>query len=277
MNKILKLTAIMLFCTIFCAQAQNSDNITLVKDPEAVVDSIVRNYTDWETVELNGKLRMDKLPLTPSIRMFMRKGEEISISVRASILGEVGRIRIWGDSILAVNKMKRVFALESLDRIQSFYPSVIPELQSLLLGRVVVFGYGELAQTNQHQLDIYDLLPAETENLEIINPADSLWSIENSIEVGSIGDVDYRYDLFKDGRITEFIVGLYDHDISLGMDFGYSGNKTSMAIKLQDGDKVKFDAAMEFDKPNWECSPIAPLKLNSKYRQVAISQFLKSF
>ena len=261
----------------FTASSQNVDSIQSVKNPVAVVDTIIGNYNAWETVELNGKLRMDKLPLSPSVRMFMRNGEEISISVRASFLGEVGRIRIWGDSILAVNKMKRVYALESLEKIKSFYPSVISEVQSLLLGRVVVFGYGELAQTNRQIVDIYELISETEKNKSVMELADTMWSIENSIDVGGIGDIDYRYDLFKDGRINEFIVGLYDHDISLGMDFRYSGNKTAMQIKLQDGEKEKFNATMEFDKPVWNASPMAPLKLNSKYNRVAISQFLKSF
>lgn len=96
------------------------------------LNAILPNYIDWQTAAMSGKLRMKKLPVSPSVGIFMRRNETISISVGASLLGEVGRIDIEGDTLLAVNKMKRVYCKESLAGIKYDYPDIIGDIQSLL-------------------------------------------------------------------------------------------------------------------------------------------------
>lgn len=130
-----------------------SQSVILDSVRSAALATILPAYTDWQTAEISGKLRMNKLPISPTIKIYMKKGEEISISVRASLLGEVGRIEIAGDSVIAVNKMKRVYCAESISGIKYDYPDLIADIQSLLLARAVVLRAGELSPLNADFLD----------------------------------------------------------------------------------------------------------------------------
>lgn len=94
---------------------------------------------EWQTANLNGKIRTRSLPVTPSMRLFMENGRSIDISIRASIFGEVGRIVINSDSVLAVNKMKHVYCSEAISPVTYYYPDLIEDIQQFLLGNEVRF------------------------------------------------------------------------------------------------------------------------------------------
>lgn len=236
----------------------------------AALEAILPNYTNWETAELSGKLRMKKLPVSPTLKIFMKKGEEISISVRASLLGEVGRIEVIGDSVTAVNKMKRVYCSESISGIRYDYPDIIGDIQSLLLARIVALKAGELKAANS---DFFDFEEITEEN------SDSKWSLSFPRGHSEEDEFFYSYKVNSLGLINQLLLAAStsDHELSLSLDYAYPGKGFDLYIVFNQDLKQKFDATVEFGETQWGAKSPAPLNLNSKYTRVGIKQFLKSF
>ena len=234
----------------------------------AALATILPAYTDWQTAEISGKLRMNKLPISPTIKIYMKKGEEISISVRASLLGEVGRIEIAGDSVIAVNKMKRVYCTESISGIKYDYPDLIADIQSLLLARAVVLRAGELSPLNA---DFLDFTP-----LSSISPSWLLSYPKGRTEDDEFG---YEYRINAQGQTERLLIDLStgDHDFSLALDYTYPSSGFDMNISFSSDGSKKFNALVDFDNVKWEAKAPAPLNLGSRYTRLGIKQFIKSF
>ena len=101
----------------------------LQKAPEResakVVEKMAERFSSWNTVMLSAQLQMDGLPLSPSLKIFMEKGKSMSMSVRAPFIGEAGRLEFANDTVVAVNKMKNVYAVatDGWHRIYAVRPS----------------------------------------------------------------------------------------------------------------------------------------------------------
>ncbi len=245
-----------------------SQSVILDSVRSAALATILPAYTDWQTAEISGKLRMNKLPISPTIKIYMKKGEEISISVRASLLGEVGRIEIAGDSVIAVNKMKRVYCAESISGIKYDYPDLIADIQSLLLARAVVLRAGELSPLNA---DFLDFTP-----LSAISPSWLLSYPKGRTEDDELG---YEYRINAQGQTERLLVDLStgDHDFSLALDYTYPSSGFDMNISFSSDGSKKFNALVDFDNVKWEAKAPAPLNLGSRYTRLGIKQFIKSF
>lgn len=72
---------------------------------------------EWETATLKGKLKMQGLPLSPNVKIFLKKDSLVSISLTAPLLGEVGRLDLTPDSVLVVNKMSKTYWALSEDQL----------------------------------------------------------------------------------------------------------------------------------------------------------------
>lgn len=227
--------------------------------------TILPTYTDWQTAELNGKIRMKGLPLSPSLKIYMTKKTAVTISVRAPILGEVGRIEIDGDSVLAINKMKNVYCRESIAGIKYEYPDAIADLQSLLLGRVVVVRSGELSVTNSDYMDF-----TETEQN---------WSLTYPKGRSEYDEFGYEYKVNREGRIDSFIVSMStaDRDLAAQIDYSYPGNNMNLDISATQDSEKKFSTEIDFDQPRYGVTMPSPAQLNSRAKRVGIKEFIKSF
>ncbi|MDE7115002.1 MAG: DUF4292 domain-containing protein [Muribaculaceae bacterium] len=236
------------------------------------LNAILPAYNDWQTAALSGKLRMKKLPVSPAVRIFMRRNEAITISVRASLLGEVGRIDIEGATVLAVNKMKRVYCKESLAGIKYDYPDIIGDIQSLLLGRAVALQAGELSEANADFFD-FRSLPADSIHSE------AAWSLTFPRGRSEEDEFGYEYRINSLGQTENLTLELStaDHEIALSLDYTYPGKGFDLDISFtRDFDK-KFEASVEFNDIDWEANAPSPVSLNSRYTRVGIKQFISSF
>lgn len=242
--------------------------------------AILPNYNEWETAEISGKLRMKSLPLSPTVKISMKKSEEISISVRASFLGEVGRIEISGDSVIAVNKMKHVYCAESISGIKYDYPDIISDIQSILLGRAVVLRAGELSESTAELLDFARIIE-NTDSLQNYaeNGADMAWSLTFPKGRTESDEFGYTYRINDAGLVENLLVELSsaDHELALDLAYYYSGKGYDLNITFNQDYKQKFDATIEFWETKWETSMPDPINLNSRYNRVGIKQFLRSF
>lgn len=236
------------------------------------LDSILPHYSDWGTAELTGRLRIDKLPVAPTVKIFMRKGTEIDISVRAPFVGEAGRIVIAGDSVMAVNRLKHVYCVESIAGIEYEYPGLIADIQSLLLGRVVVFRAGQLSARNADFLD-FSVTAADS---AAVSPSGT-WDLVFPKGRTDEDEFGYTYRVDTSGRIAMLRAELLTHDIALQLDYEYTRKNTALSISFFRDYELKGEAAMEFGLPRWGAEPPAPVTLSDRYTQVGIRNFIKSF
>lgn len=239
------------------------------------LDAILSHYNDWETIDMSGKLRTSGLPVSLSLKLYMEKGSEIILSVRAPLIGEAGRIEINGDSITAVNKMKRVFCKESLSGILSSYPGFISDLQSLLLGRIIVVGAGELSFMNAEMMEISSLESGEGWQLiqpgigEMVSglsfafatdPAGRLAGISFAVTITSEED---------DGPVSKVL--------NYGLDYSYPSSGMDIVIYKGAAEMVKEVATLDFNSIKWGGTRPSSLKIDDRYRQVGIKDFFRSF
>lgn len=126
-----------------------------IEGTQAVIDSITADYYDWDTVSLSGKLSADFLPISPSLKIYMEKDRLIIMSVSAPLMGEVARIEIDENEVLAVYKMKNKYSSMGLEQISAICPGGLSSLQDLILGRITLMGGGQLKREDAASLEIY--------------------------------------------------------------------------------------------------------------------------
>lgn len=230
---------------------------------KTVVEAITEPWSDWQTLSISGKLKMAGLPLSPSVKIYMEKDSSVRISLRAPLMGEVGRAEINGDTLLIVNKMKKTFVKEPLDSVMSHYPIGLGDVQSLLLGRVVIAGGGTLTADRAEMVEMfaeadgeYSLIPGEMMELEEFN---------------------YGYLIDAEMQPTALLVIPAEKpEINVNVTYDYSPNGYDIFVSYQSPEKI-YSGTLLLDYPTEGGSPIEPIRINNKFTQLDFGQFVKSF
>lgn len=230
------------------------------KERKKVVEAVSGQYEKWETVELSGKLKMDILPLSPTVKIFMQRDSVIRLSLRAPFLGEVGRAEICNDSVLVVNKMKKTYVKESLRSVLAAYPGTISDIQDILLGRIVIPGCGLLSNKSWKDVDVF-----EEEGGFSLYPSD-----QNRIE-----GVDYGY-LIDSAFRTKALAILPKENVIAGVAYEFPEEGEVLTFTYQT-DKRNITADLQIDREQWGAKGFDPIKINSRYRKLSFRDFLKSF
>lgn len=231
------------------------------KEKREVLNQVKQTDTDWQTVSISGKLKMKGLPVSPSVKIYMEKNCKIYISLTAFLVGEVGRCEINGDSILLVNKMKKVYVKESLAEALKYYPGTLKDLQYLILGRVVWPGQPEVVPQNIDMIEVY-----RGEEISIVPGEDLL-----------IDGFSYGYTLYPNGKPKLLLVvpDMYpDSNVMVNYDFMNNGYDIQMSYISP---SRSYTATLELEKPKFGASSMAPIKLNDKFRKVSVENFFKLF
>ncbi len=83
----------------------NASRLMTAEEIAVATDSIIANYdADWTDLSMQGKLTFDGLPMSASVKIYMKRGESIILSARAPFIGEVARVEATPDSIVFINK-----------------------------------------------------------------------------------------------------------------------------------------------------------------------------
>lgn len=228
------------------------------KAKKSVVDSLEQAVIEWEMVGLSGKVRNDRLPVRPTLKIYMVRGKELLLSLRAPFLGgELGRIEIEGDDVLIVNKHNRTYVRGSLSGLSQEYPGLLQDLQNLLLGQTVVFGYGVPSGKIADDID----LTVTDEGALLLRPA------------RQVAIADYGYVISDDYLPALLMVNVgEDNGAEIAYSFSDSG-RYMMEILYQDSRK-SFSADIEFEAPDYSPRSIDKLKLDDKYREVTVKEFI---
>lgn len=236
-------------------------------DKTDILNAVAPKYTIWSSAELTGKLRLQGLPIAPTVKIYMHHGDEILLSLRAPFVGEVGRIEVKGDTVTAINKLKRVYCKESIASFRYDYPSLIADAQSLLLGRVVVVNEGELAKSNIESMHITRITPdTDLRRWNLAFPKPNYNS-----------DYKYTYLLNSQGDVEKVDVQLDSRDMALTMDADIKPFGRNLDITFFKGGKQKLKGVLELDGVQWDAIPPSPFNISSSYSRVSLQQFLKSF
>lgn len=228
---------------------------------DAVIDSIVSGYSDWGTVELNGKIRMEGLPISPSVRIYMKKGSDLMISGRAPFIGEAFRIDITGDSILMVNKLNKTYCSESAAGLRKLYPDAAGDLQSLLLGRIVIPGEGQLSRRNASKVNVAP-------------DGEGSWMIEPDLSSLPV-DAVMGYFVSPEGELQALAAALNENNM-VAVGYQWRDNYVStMEFSIERKGKTR-SVTLSLDAPKWGAKPMQEMKINSRFRRVGIKDFVRS-
>lgn len=257
MKKILSLVVWMLAIAAFGSVAAN-DKSKIIAAPDPVIQDIIRSYQPWTSVEFSGKAHSDKLPLSPTVKMYMVRDSLIQISLRAPLIGEVGRLDLTCDRLTIVNKMSRTYCQEPAAKLIDLYPSILSDVQSLFLARVVVLGSGELSNDNSVMVDTED-------------DGNGDWMVIPNVSEGVI-PFNYGY-LVSPASRTKAFLGTIPNQGSVEIIYSYPGRGMTMDVSVNAKGK-KTDVELELNSVKWGGSAMAPIKLTN-YRQVSVKEFLK--
>lgn len=252
-----------LFLLLCFPAASNAQQPAGKTEKNELLGKIMANDFDWSAVSISGKFKMKGLPLSPSVKIYMENEKLVYISLRAPLVGEVGRAEITRDSILVVNKMKKVYFKESLEEAMKYYPGTVGDIQQLILGRLMIPG------------GLQKELTARDEYLEVYAQEDEYAVVPG--EDFQIEGFSYGYLVDPQGFLKLLLVvpdNLEDTNVTLEYEFYKKGYDIYMSYVSPE---AFYNATMELDQPVFGANEMTPIKLNSKFRKVSISAFLQYF
>lgn len=127
------------------------------KKETSAVKTISSGYKPWRAAGWSARVRSDILPVSVTMKTYMLRDSLTLISLRAPLMGEVGRIEIDSQTILIVNKMKKRYARIELSSYGELPRTVHSNIQDILIGRVAIIGEGTLSASNCDDADIYSM------------------------------------------------------------------------------------------------------------------------
>lgn len=265
MKKILTILALitMLATPIAAVVADTTDSPVMLKETDALsaAKTITSGYTDWHQVTLAGKLHIDRLPISPSIKMYMERASLIVISMRVPLLGEVGTLEITPEHALMVNKMKRTYCDLSLSEFMSDLPVTLSDLQDIFLARIFLPQAGTLSMTNYTQADFYS------------DPGGG-WLIlprHQPVEY----DVSCGYSALTDGRTSNIFVSTLDGADQAVAAYDYDGKKTDVSLTLRYKNK-DHTFGLTIHETDWKGKALKGATPDAQYRSQTLREFLKS-
>ena len=244
-------------------------------EDEVVTDSVTGEIElpinePWEVVTLSGKLKMKGLPLSPNVKIFMKRDSLISMSLRAPFVGEAGNLEVTPDSVLLINKMNKTYIKESIGNqglgIGNQGLGIgsrglgIRDLQDLLLARFFIPGF--------------DLELEELDDLiEIIDDEGQLNVVPKS--KAEIEGVKYGFVIDNEFNPVMLVVlpqAKPDSEIDVIYDYKFKGY--DIQCTYIDGNR-QFGLTLELNNPEWKGEMPKQVTLN-KYRKVNFEEFMRS-
>ena len=229
--------------------------------PSETLNKDFPDYKEWDWVTIQGKLKMKGLPLSPSLKISMKKDSLIDISIRAPFIGEAGRITLTPDSITALNKMNKTYVNENISDILFLYPGGIGNIQDILLDRFFLPGI------NLKEVDFDEVVDVIFENGQYNVTPKGVAELET-----------IKYGYIVDNRFTPLSLVILplmkpDHEVYII----YENKLGGYDIRLIYREGLKeIEATFEMKLPEWDNEVPAPIKIDKKYRKMNISEFLTS-
>lgn len=260
MNRILTIMTIMAAMAFhwLSASAQSLPEEITGSRRSAVVKELAEGYADWKSVQLDGKITSLNFFIKPSVKVFMKRGESLMMSVRVPLKGEVARLEADTDSVLVVNKLKNIYVHESLEQVSRIADVTIADLQDVFLGRAFIAGKGTIAKKDVRKVELY-----EDEDGYLVVPSGQP---DDSI-------VRYGFNVMADGRVKLLMLSSPFDDFVGNIGYTYHGGGYEMELLVERKAK-NFSFAVDFDAPQWGAKGFRPIETGRGLRQVSLREFI---
>lgn len=237
------------------------ENVTLLstKNADKIATQVAASYKPWTRLSMDGDLKLDKVPLPTSVKVYMERGKLVIVSLRVMFMGEMGRVEITPDSILMVNKGKKVYVKEGIRRYLDKFGGDISNLQDLLLGRVFIMNAGTLTAQTAPLVDVS-------------SGASDTWIVTPKNQDAR---AHYGFTLYPDGQMLMAAAFTTDEKYFASAEYDWTGGSQTMELKLKLGAKG-YGFGLDFDSPNLNPKPIEQLKINSKWTKTDFKNWMKS-
>ena len=244
------------------SDADMVSKLMTLEEIAVATDTIIANYdSDWNDLSMQGKLSFDGLPMSVSVKLYMKRGESIILSARAPIFGEVARVEVCQDSIAFINKHSRTYNVQSLTGLNVDAKAYLCDLQDILLGQVAFPGNGrltpELAVRSQ-----WIALPAEE---SLIYPSSDLQV--DGTEYGFVMDSTCW-------QLQSFVLMLKQTGVVVETKYLYGDKGWTLGIDIS-LPKKKLGGEAQLSYPDYNPTPLEFTYLGSKYRKVDFKTLMK--
>lgn len=236
--------------------------VMTVEEVAVATDSIIAAYdADWTDLSMQGKLSFDGLPMSVSVKIYMKRGESVILSARAPFLGEVARVEVDQDSITLINKHTRCYNVQSFAGLDVDPTVYLTDLQDILLGQVAFPGHGRLTTDNALLSQWIDL-PSDQ---SLIYPSSPLQTA--GTEYGFVMDSTCW-------QLISFVLMLQNTGIVLETKYSYGDNGWTLGLDVS-LPKKKMGGELQLSYPDYNAAPLDFTALGSKYRKVDFKQLMK--
>lgn len=231
----------------------------VVSDP-LFVSLMMPDYIPWHKATIQGKLKMQGLPLSPSVKIFMVKDSLIDISLRAPFVGEAGRVQLTADSVIAVNKIGKTYIKERITDFLRYYPGGIKDVQDLLMARFFLPGFNVEEADLEKLVDIY----IEDERFTVVPKGEA--KIEG-VRYGFVVD-----NIFRPYAVIVMPEGRDDVEIDATYNYTLSGY--DLQLLYQEGSRA-MELTLDLKNPEYGGDMPKGIDIGKNYRQVNWIDFLK--
>lgn len=239
---------------------ERNDTILTFTETESY-DLYYPEYEIWERATLQGKLKMEGLPLSPSLKIVMLRDSMIDVSIRAPFIGEAVMMEIDRDSLTLVNKMNKTFVKEGIGAMGKIYPGGLKDIQDLLLARFFIPGHDIMEEDLDELLEIY-----EEEGQYAVVPKGE--AMVPGIKYGYIVD-----ELFKPLMIVAYPEE--KNDMEFDVVYNYKSKGYDITMSYIQGN-MHFDVTLELNNPEWKGDLPKAFVPDKKYRRVSFEDFVRN-
>lgn len=222
---------------------------------------IISNYSKpWEELSMQGKLSFDGLPIRPSVKFYMKRGESIILSARAPLFGEVARIELSPQSLLIINKHTKKYCTFDMSTYTAQYPSMVADFQDILLGEIVYPGFGRMTS----ELADKSFWSYESDDIFILPDKQLQWQ---NMGYGFLVDM-------PSFKLRDIILFFHSTDLELDFSylFGIEGWTLGLAGTLHGHD---LNGSLQLSYPDYFPVPVEFTDLDERYTPTDLRNVLK--
>ncbi len=243
-------------------ESDGTSRLMSAEEIAVATDTISANYdTEWNDLSMQGKLSFDGLPMSVSVKLYMKRGESIILSARAPIFGEVARVEICQDSIVFINKHTRTYNVQPISGLNVDTKAYLSDLQDILLGQVAFPGHGRLTPLIASQSQWIDL------------PTDDAL-IYPSVDLQVEGT---EYGFVMDSlcwELKSFVLMLSKSGVVVETNYLYGDKGWTLGIEIN-LPKKKLGGEAQLSYPDYNPTPLEFTTLGPKYRKVDFKELMR--
>ncbi len=243
-------------------EENSASRLMTVEEIAVATDTIIANYdSEWSDLSMQGKLSFDGLPMSVSVKLYMKRGESIILSARAPIFGEVARVEICQDSIVLINKHTRTYTVQPIAGLNVESKAYLCDLQDILLGQIAFPGHGRITPEVALLSQWIDLPTDDA----LIYPSPEL-QVEGT-----------EYGFVMDSlcwQMKSFVLMLSKTGVVVETKYLYGDKGWTLGIEIS-LPKKKLGGEAQLSYPDYNPTPLEFTTLGSKYRKVDFKELMR--